>query len=105
VRNPRSVAYQLERIVGDLRAIPNASPTARPLRLADALAHQVQQVDLAALLGSAEGPPPDGRTELGVFLTGLSTQLRNLSEAIRDQYQQLPPTPQPMWGSSGGARQ
>ena len=65
VRNPRSVAYQLERILGDLRAIPNASPTARPLRLADALAHSVQSADLAELLGSAEGPALDRRGRAG----------------------------------------
>jgi uncharacterized alpha-E superfamily protein len=105
MRNPRSVAYQVERILGDLRAIPNASPTARPLRLADALAHSLRQVDLAELLGSAEGPSPAGRSELGAFLTGLSTQLGDLSQAIRDQYQQLPPMPQPMWGNSSGGRQ
>ena len=105
VRNPRSVAYQVERILGDLRAIPNASPTARPLRLADALAHNLRQVDLTELLGSAEGPSPTGRAALGAFLTGLSAQLRDLSEAIRDQYQQLPPMPQPMWGNSVGGRQ
>jgi uncharacterized alpha-E superfamily protein len=105
VRNPRSVAYQVERILGDLRAIPNASPTARPLRLAEALALQVRQVDLGELLGSGEGPSPDGRAALGAYLEGLSTQLRSLSEAIRVQYQQLPPTPQPMWGNSVGGRQ
>jgi uncharacterized alpha-E superfamily protein len=102
-RNPRSVAYQLQRILGDLRAIPNASPTARPLRLADALAHQVQTVDLGELLGSLDSPSPDGRAALGEFLSGLSTQLRELSGAIRDQYQQLPPTPQLVWGEPGGA--
>ena len=105
VRNPRSVAYQVERILGDLRAIPNASPTARPLRLADALAH-----DAAAW---PTRPPcsaqrrarrrPAGR-RLGSFLAGLSAQLRDLSEAIRDQYQQLPPMPQPMWGSRGASQ-
>ncbi|HEY5981428.1 MAG TPA: circularly permuted type 2 ATP-grasp protein [Microlunatus sp.] len=105
IRNPRSVAYQVERILSDLRAIPNASPTARPLRLADALSHNLRQVDLAELLGSAEGPSAAGRAELGAFLTSLSTQLRDLSVAIRDQYQQLPPMPQPMWGNSIGGRQ
>jgi uncharacterized circularly permuted ATP-grasp superfamily protein/uncharacterized alpha-E superfamily protein len=105
VRNPRSVAYQLERILGDLRAIPNASPNARPLRLADALSHQVQSTDLAELLGSSDGPAVDGRAGLTAFLDGLSVQLRALSEAIRDQYQQLPPTPQPMWGNSGSVIQ
>ena len=32
--NPRSVAYQVERMLATCGAIPNASPTARPLRLA-----------------------------------------------------------------------
>lgn len=106
VRNPRSVAYQLDRILADLRAIPNASPTARPLRLADALAHQVQTADLAAMLGSVEDPTSAaGRAELGAFLAGLSGQLRELSSAIRDQYQQLPPTPQLVWGEPGGGPQ
>ena len=41
-----------------LRAIPNASPTARPLRLADALALRVQQVDLVEMLGSELLAPP-----------------------------------------------
>lgn len=102
IRNPRSVAYQVERIRGDLRAIPNTSPTARPLRLADALAHQLSTVDLAAVLGADEGPSPDGRAALGEFLFGVSAQLRELSEAIRHQYQQLPPAPRLVWGEPGG---
>ena len=48
VHNPRSVAYQLERILHDLRAIPNTSPTARPLRLLDSLAEKVRVADLSA---------------------------------------------------------
>ena len=96
-RNPRSVVYQLERIAADLRAIPNTSAALRPTRLAEALVHQVQTVDLGAMSAAP------GRAELGEFLVGLRTQLRDLADAIRDQYQQLPPAPQPMRTRAGGA--
>lgn len=98
-RNPRSVAYQLERILADLRAIPNTSATVRPTRLAEALVHQVRTADLAAMSRLAA----PGGAQLGEFLAGLTAQLRDLADAIRDQYQPLPPTPQPMRTSAGGA--
>ena len=44
--NPRSVAYQLRRMLHDLRAIPNTSPTARPVRLLDSLTEKVRVADL-----------------------------------------------------------
>ena len=91
--NPRSVAYQLQRIRIDLRAMPNTSPTARPLRLLDSLAERVRTSDPVALAESGEGR----RTELDDLLLGLQRQLRSLSEAIRDQYQQQPPTQQPLF--------
>ena len=113
-RNPRSVAYQLERILADLRAIPNASSTARSIRLAEALVRQVRTVDLAAMSAlSAADPevsdraaPPSqapSRADLAELLAGLTAQLRDLGDAIREQYQQLPPTPQLMRTRAGGA--
>ena len=53
--NPRSVAYQLQRIRTDLRALPNTSPTSRPLRLLDALAERVRIADPVVLAESADG--------------------------------------------------
>jgi uncharacterized circularly permuted ATP-grasp superfamily protein/uncharacterized alpha-E superfamily protein len=91
--NPRSVAYQLQRIRTDLRALPNTSPTARPLRLLDALAERVRIADPVALAESINGR----RAPLEEFLAGLQNQLRALSEAIRDQYQQPPPTQRPLF--------
>ena len=88
--NPRSVAYQLQRIRTDLRALPNTSPTARPLRLLDGMAERVRIADPVALAEPANGR----RAPLEEFLTELQKQLRALSEAIRDQYQQ-PPTQRP----------
>jgi uncharacterized circularly permuted ATP-grasp superfamily protein/uncharacterized alpha-E superfamily protein len=91
--NPRSVAYQLRRIQADLRAVPNTSPTARPMRLLDSLVERVRIADLASLVESVDGRRP----ALDDFLRGLQQQLRSLSEAIRDQYQQAPPTQQPLF--------
>jgi uncharacterized alpha-E superfamily protein len=91
--NPRSVAYQLRRIQADLRAVPNTSPTARPMRLLDSLVERVRIADLASLVESVDGRRP----ALDDFLAGLQQQLRALSEAIRDQYQQAPPTQQPLF--------
>jgi uncharacterized circularly permuted ATP-grasp superfamily protein/uncharacterized alpha-E superfamily protein len=93
--NPRSVAYQLQRIRTDLRALPNTSPTSRPLRLLDALAERVRIADPVVLAESADGR----RASLEEFLGGLQHQLRALSEAIRDQYQQPPPTQRPLFRS------
>jgi uncharacterized alpha-E superfamily protein len=91
--NPRSVAYQLHRIRTDLRALPNTSPTARPLRLLDSLAERVRTSDPVMLAESANGR----RSELDDFLVGLQNQLRALSDAIHDQYQQQPPTQRPLF--------
>ncbi|HEY6688907.1 MAG TPA: circularly permuted type 2 ATP-grasp protein [Propionibacteriaceae bacterium] len=91
--NPRSVAYQLNRIRNDLRALPNTSPTARPLRLLDSLAERVRTSDPVALAESENSR----RTELHDLLAGLQDQLRALSDAIRDHYQQQPPTQRPLF--------
>jgi hypothetical protein len=75
--------------------LPNSSPTARPLRLLDALAERVRIADPVALAESANGR----RVQLEEFLAGLQNQLRALSEAIRDQYQQPPPTQRPLFST------
>ncbi len=92
-QNPRSVSYQLHRLQHDLRAIPNTSPTARPLRLLDSLVERIRTADLVALAESVDGE----RAALSAFLGALQDQLRELSAAIRDQYQQQPPTQQPLF--------
>ena len=98
--NPRSVAYQLHRMQADLRAIPNTSPTARPLRLLDRLAEKVRLADPVALgtvlPPSADAPPdaPARRDALEEFCAELHTALRELSTSIRDHYHEPPPTQQ-----------
>jgi uncharacterized circularly permuted ATP-grasp superfamily protein/uncharacterized alpha-E superfamily protein len=98
--NPRSVAYQLQRMLTDLRAIPNTSPTARPLRLLDRLVETVRLADLVAL-GTVLPPSPDAppeaparRDALEAFCGDLHDALRELSTAVRHQYHEPPPTQQ-----------
>jgi uncharacterized circularly permuted ATP-grasp superfamily protein/uncharacterized alpha-E superfamily protein len=99
--NPRSVGYQLQRVRIDLRALPNTSPTARPLRLLDSLVERVRTSDPVVLAESVDGR----RAELDDLLSGLQRQLGSLSEAIRDHYQQQPPTLRPLFrpDAVGGA--
>jgi uncharacterized alpha-E superfamily protein len=96
--NPRSVAYQLHRVLTDLQAIPTTSPTARPLRLLEALLEDVRTADPSAMTDVVDGR----RVGLEDFLAGLHEQLRDLSEAVRTQYQQPPPTQQPLYRPVGG---
>jgi len=99
-QNPRSVSYQLHRIQNDLRAMPNTSPTARPLRLLDSLLEHVRITRLAVLIETTDGR----RDALDGYLGGLLDQLRVLAEAIRDQFQQQPPTQQPIFGIAQAGR-
>ncbi|WP_232506125.1 circularly permuted type 2 ATP-grasp protein [Microlunatus flavus] len=98
--NPRSVAYQLQRMQADLRAVPSTSPTARPLRLLDNLAEQVRTADPVALAtvtrpdDGADADLPARRDALEAFCAELHAGLRDLSTAIRDQYHEPPPTQQ-----------
>ena len=67
--NTRSVAYQLQRMLTDLRAIPNTSPTARPLRLLDRLVEKVRladPVDVVAYVRRLEQLLIDVCAELGL---------------------------------------
>ncbi|GAA3570449.1 circularly permuted type 2 ATP-grasp protein [Microlunatus spumicola] len=98
--NPRSVAYQLQRMQADLRAVPSTSPTARPIRLLDRLAETVRLVDPVAL-GVVLPPSPDApadaparRDALDAFCAELHGALRELSTAVRDHYHEPPPTQQ-----------
>jgi len=91
--NPRSVAYQLARLEADLRALPTTSPDARPLRLVEALTERVRTADPSALAVSTD----DGqRPAMADFLGEVHEGLRDLSEAIRTQFQQPVPTQQPL---------
>jgi len=90
--NPRSVAYQLNRIRHDLLAIPGTSPTARQLRLVDSIYGRLRNADLTELCVSVD----DRRPRLTEFIAALQDRFRELALAIRDQYHKPPPTQQPL---------
>ena len=58
---------------------------------------RVRTADPTALTTVEQGLRP----ALAQFLADLHEQLRDLSEAIRTQYQQQPPTQQPLFRPSG----
>ncbi|MDX6321849.1 MAG: hypothetical protein QOF52_1707 [Propionibacteriaceae bacterium] len=94
--NPRSVAYQLQRIGTDLNNVPTTQQTSRPLRVLEGLIDGVRSAELRSLVQPTDGQRP----ELDAFLGGLKEQLHALSDAIRDLYLKQEPGPQPL-GRSG----
>jgi len=92
--NPRSVAYQLKRVLADLEAMPGGVGS-RPMDLVGELGHRLAEVDLTELALTTGGR----RRALEAFLRDLQSRLRELSEAIRRGYQQPPPPQQTMWQS------
>jgi uncharacterized circularly permuted ATP-grasp superfamily protein/uncharacterized alpha-E superfamily protein len=89
--NPRSVAYQLKRVLADLEAMPGSAGS-RPMDLVGELGHRLAEVDLSELALTVGGR----RTALEAFLGDCQSRLRELSEAIRRAYQQPPPPQQAM---------
>nr|WP_227999341.1 circularly permuted type 2 ATP-grasp protein [Nocardia australiensis] len=95
--NPRSLAYQLDRLDTDFQAMPGASGTSRPQRLlADArrMLRRVGPDDLDVV--DADGK----RTELAELLEGVNLRLRKLSESFETTKLALPVSIQPLWGSA-----
>jgi len=93
--NPRSVAYQLKRVLADLEAMPGSSAGSRPMDLVGELGQRLAEVDLSELALTTG----DRRRALEAFLGDLQSRLRELSEGIRQAYQQPPPPQQTMWQS------
>ncbi|MFF0631364.1 circularly permuted type 2 ATP-grasp protein [Nocardia sp. NPDC004151] len=95
--NPRSLAYQLQRLDDDFQALPGASGSARPQRLlADArrMLRRVDPADLEAV--DAEGR----RAELAELLDGVHLRLRKLSESFEATRLSVPSEIQPLWGTA-----
>jgi uncharacterized circularly permuted ATP-grasp superfamily protein/uncharacterized alpha-E superfamily protein len=96
--NPRSVRYQVNRIIADLAAVPSASSAPRPLRLAEEIVGRLESVDVVSLVVSVDGVRPD----LARFLDDLRGSLRELSRALADHYLKLPLLPQPLASQAPG---
>lgn len=95
--NPRSLAYQLDRLDSDLRALPGASGSSRPQRLLADAQRMLRRVDPDDLdVTDDEGR----RTELLELLEGVHLRLRKLSESFETSRLSLPAGFQPLWGST-----
>ncbi len=93
--NPRSLAFQLDRLRANLKAMPGASGSSRPERLLDEIMTRVRRLDPADL----EDVDEDGRrAELRGLLDGVHGGLRELSKVITATQLSLPGGMQPLWG-------
>ncbi len=92
--NPRSVAYQLKRVLADLEAMPGTGAH-RAMDLVAEIGHRLAEADLSELAMGTGGR----RVALEEFLADLQARLRELSDTIRQTYQQPPPPQQTMWQS------
>jgi uncharacterized circularly permuted ATP-grasp superfamily protein/uncharacterized alpha-E superfamily protein len=80
--NPRSLAYQLQALVADFRALPDASGTSVPERLLDDLVAKVRRTGVTEL-GRAD---VDGRrADLVQYLTSVHASLSTLADAVAAQ--------------------
>jgi uncharacterized circularly permuted ATP-grasp superfamily protein/uncharacterized alpha-E superfamily protein len=93
--NPRSLAYQLERLRADLRALPGASGSSRAERLVDDISTRLRRLDPADL----DQVTADGeRAELAGLLSGMHNGLLDLANVITSTQLSLPGEMQPLWG-------
>ncbi|MBF6213886.1 circularly permuted type 2 ATP-grasp protein [Nocardia puris] len=95
--NPRSLAYQLERLEADFQALPGASGSSRPQRLLADAQRMLRRVDPAELEHTDEA---GRRTELIELLDGVHLRLRKVSESFETTKLALPVGIQPLWGST-----
>lgn len=85
VGNPRSLAFQLRRVRSRLGALPDSSPTDRPLRIVDELSERV----------SAGGVPiPGDVAGVAAWLDQIEDSLHQLGDAITEHYLAPPLEPQ-----------
>jgi uncharacterized circularly permuted ATP-grasp superfamily protein/uncharacterized alpha-E superfamily protein len=93
--NPRSLAYQFERLRADLKALPSSSGSSRPERLVDEIAVRLRRLDPDDLEDvDAQGT----RSQLADLLDGMHADLRDLSKLITATHLSLPGGMQPLWG-------
>ncbi|MET9489385.1 circularly permuted type 2 ATP-grasp protein [Nocardia sp. NPDC006630] len=95
--NPRSLAYQLERLEADFLALPAASGSSRPQRLLTDAQRMLRRVDPADLeIVDATGC----YTELAELLDGVHLRLRKISESFETTRLSVPRETQPLWGTT-----
>lgn len=92
--NPRSLAYQFERLRVNLRALPSSSGSTRPERLVEEISARLRRLDPADLEAVTEGE----RAALDGLLMSIHADLRDLSRLITVTHLSLPGEMQPLWG-------
>lgn len=97
--NPRSVAFQVQRLRNALAHLPGLSRTGRVWRLADELAETIGEAAGGDLVSATTTPGGDGalfartRTGLDELTRQLDQRLRALSDAVSDQFFAQPIAP------------
>ncbi|WP_408639430.1 circularly permuted type 2 ATP-grasp protein [Nocardia yamanashiensis] len=95
--NPRSLAYQLERLEADFLALPAATGSSRPQRLLTDAQRMLRRIDPADL----ESADAAGhRTDLAELLDGVHLRLRKISESFEATRLSVPREIQPLWGTT-----
>ena len=93
--NPRSLAYQVDRLRAGLRSLPGASGSSKPERLVEEITTRLRRLDPDDLEHVAD----DGRrVELEGLLSGMHSALWDLSDVITSTQLSLPGDMQPLWG-------
>ncbi|WP_099039670.1 circularly permuted type 2 ATP-grasp protein [Mycobacterium neglectum] len=93
--NPRSLAYQLERLRIGLKSLPGSSGSSRPERLVEEILTRLRRIEPADL----EEVTADGRrADLTSLLSDMHADLRDLSRVITATHLSLPGGMQPLWG-------
>ncbi|KUH98484.1 hypothetical protein AU189_05145 [Mycolicibacterium acapulense] len=92
--NPRSLAYQLERLRAGLKALPGSSGSSRPERMVDEIATRLRRLDPDDLEEIVDGR----RVELAELLDGMHADLRELATVITATHLSLPGGMQHLWG-------
>jgi uncharacterized alpha-E superfamily protein len=93
--NPRSLAYQLERLRVDLKTLPGSSGSSRPERLVEEIVTRLRRIEPTDLDDvAADG----GRATLVGLLKRMHRDLRELSGVITATHLSLPGEMQPLWG-------
>ena len=93
--NPRSLAYQLDRLRANLRSLPGASGSSRPERLVEDMSARLRRLDPGDL---EEVDAGGGRAEFDALLSGIHDALEDLSDVITRTQLELPGDMQPLWG-------
>jgi uncharacterized alpha-E superfamily protein len=95
VENPRSLAFQLERLRANLKSLPGSSGSSRPERLIEEIAARLRRIEAEDIEHeTAEGERP----ELIGLLDAMHSALRDLSGVITTTHLSVPGGMQPLWG-------